>query len=174
MKNELSKIYITESLLERSRALLASFITEAERTEGVVYWFGLELPGKSIVTSLMVPNAETNWGCISTSPKANAEVLMSIVGTPLVLIGQAHSHPGAMVRHSDIDDRQTFPRFEGAISLVVPHFALRGIDLERCGVHRFMDGAYQLLPTEDVLDHFVVIPGERDFRIQHEQEQCEE
>lgn len=163
VKTDLSTIYISDQLLERSADLLASFAFP-EPSEGIVYLFGLHLDHRSVVTTLMVPNADTHWGCISTSANANAEVLRSIVGTPLVLIGQVHSHPGRWVRHSDVDDRQTFPRFDGAISVVVPHFARRGLDLRRCGVHRFVDGVYRKLRTREVHQHLVVIPAERDFR----------
>ena len=159
------KVYITDELLERSRGLLKSFARPgSEATEGVVYWFGFETPLASFVTTLMVPDAKASWGCISTSAVANAEVLTSIVGTPLGLIGQAHSHPGSDVRHSDVDDRQTFPRFEGAISVVVPYFARRKFDLGTSGVHRFVGGRYCLVSGEDLRDHLVVLPGERDFR----------
>lgn len=157
------RIHISDALLERTAALLASFAEDAP-SEGVVYWFGLDLGGNCIVTSLIVPDAHASWGCIATTPEANAEVLRSIVGTPLVLIGQAHSHPGRDVRHSDYDDRQTFPRFEGAISLVVPDYAKAGIHLPSCGVHRFVGGTYRLITPRRVKEHLSVIPAEKDFR----------
>jgi hypothetical protein len=165
MKTTDSKTYISDTLLVRTADLLASF-AKPDRSEGIVYWFGFSHELRSVVTTLIVPNAESNGGCISTSSRANAEAVMSVFGTPLVLIGQAHSHPGMEVGHSDVDDRQTFPRFEGAISVVVPHFAKKGIQLEACGVHRFIEGKYRVLKEKDVSDHLVVVPGERDFRRQ--------
>lgn len=161
------KVYITDVLWERSRRLLNSFAAVgSEATEGIVYWFGFETADVGIVTTLLVPDATASWGCISTSAEANAEVLMSVVGTPLVLIGQAHSHPGSDVSHSPIDDRQTFPRFDGAISVVVPHFARNVVGLQECGVHRFVDGAYKNVPPSENEDHLVVLLGERNFRKQ--------
>jgi hypothetical protein len=161
--NTVSKIYISEFLLVRSAELLASF-TKVHPSEGVVYWFGFDQGKRSVVTTLMVPDADTSWGCVSTTPEANAEVLTSVVGTPLVLIGQAHSHPGRFVRHSDVDDRQTFPRFEGAISVVVPHFAKKGINLSQCGIHRFIAGRYCRIRRGSLTDHLEVLPAEKDFR----------
>ena len=163
MKSTNSKIYITETLLGRSAVLLASF-ADPQRCEGIVYWFGFDDGSRSVVTTLIVPDAEANWGCVATSAEANAEAVMSVFGTPLVLIAQAHSHPGVDVNHSDVDDRQSFPRFEGAVSVVVPHFAKKGIELSCCGVHRFIDGKYRILNWQDVPNHLVVVPGERDFR----------
>src|SRR5690242_9114453 len=87
------KIYISDLLLSRTGSLLASFAVHSHR-EGVVYWFGVELGSISVVTTLVVPNATMSAGCVSTTEEANAEALSIIVGTPLVLIGQAHSHPG--------------------------------------------------------------------------------
>ena len=163
MQRALSRIYVTDTLMERTGTLLASF-GGPDPTEGVVYWFGFEIEDRSIVTTLMVPNTRASFGCVSTTAEDNADVLTCVVGTPLVLIGQAHSHPGWGVRHSEVDDRETFPRFEGAISVVVPHFARKEFDLKLCGVHRFIGGVYRMLRTREVPKHLVVIPGERDFR----------
>jgi hypothetical protein len=156
-------IHITDALLARTGLLLASF-AEHRLSEGVVYWFGLEAGGVSVVTTLVVPDADTGMGCVSTSVEANAEALTSIVGTPLVLIGQAHSHPANKVRHSWVDDRDTFARFDGAISVVVPYFGRRGVKLRRCGMHRHEGGSFRLLGRGEIGRHLVVLPGEADFR----------
>lgn len=160
-------LHITDTLLAETGRLIASFAADRD-SEGVVYWFGLEFGDKSIVTTLIVPDADTTHGCISTSPEVNAEALSRIVGTPLVLLGQAHSHPGSGVRHSWVDDRETFARFDGAISVVVPHFARRGVSLRRCGVHRHVGGKFQLIDSEQLDKHIIVIPGHADLRRRRE------
>ena len=111
------------------------------------------------VRGIFVPK---NNSCNAT--EVNAEALGVIVGTPLVLLGQAHSHPGAGVRHSPFDDSETFARFEGAISVVVPHYARCGLDLRRCGVHRHIGGAFQLINNKKLGAHIVVLPGQADLR----------
>ncbi len=156
-------LHITDTLLLETENLLASFAA-TEGSEGIVYWFGLELEEISVVTSLIVPDADTSWGCISTSPEANAEALSLIIGTPLVLLGQAHSHPRNKVRHSDIDNRQTFARFEGAISVVVPYFAKKGVNLRRCGIHRHTGGSFEVISSKQLAKHIIVIPGKADLR----------
>lgn len=156
-------VYITENLLERTRILLASFANKGG-SEGVVYWFGFELGEVAVVTTLIVPDADTSWGCIRTSPQANAQALSAIVGTPLMLIGQAHSHPGRDVRHSPTDDRETFASFDGAISVVVPNYGQEQIDLEICGIHRHSGSAFQYIEATEISDHIQVLPGEADFR----------
>ncbi len=156
-------VYVAENLLERTRVLLASF-AENSRSEGVVYWFGFEFGEAAVVTTLVVPDADTTWGCIRTTPQANAQALSAIVGTPLILLGQAHSHPGAGVRHSETDDRETFASFDGAISVVVPHFGREETNLETCGIHRHTGGAFQYIEPSEISDHICVLPSEADFR----------
>lgn len=156
-------VYITKDLLERTRELLASFADDS-RSEGVVYWFGFELEENAVVTTLVVPDADTSWGCIRTSPQANAQALSAIVGTPLILLGQAHSHPGSGVRHSPTDDNETFASFDGAISVVVPHYGRAGINLETCGIHRHTGGAFRFIEASEISEHIKVLPGEADFR----------
>ena len=156
-------VVISDTLLSRTATLLASFATECD-AEGIVYWFGIEYDRTAVVTTLVVPDAKTQYGCISTSPEVNAEALSVIVGTPLVLIGQAHSHPSYKLRHSWIDDRDSFARFEGALSVVVPFFGKRGIRLSRCGVHRFLNGRFRVIGGAKMSEHLRVIPGEKDCR----------
>ena len=156
-------VMISDSLLIRTADLLASFAAERE-AEGVVYWLGIEAGMKAVVTTLAVPDADTRYGCVLTTPEANARVLTAMVGTPLVLIGQAHSHPGHKVRHSRFDDEHTFTRHEGALSVVVPYFGRRGIRINRCGVHRYINGQFRVVRRVDLPRHIVVIPGEKDFR----------
>lgn len=156
-------VYITKELLERTRALLASFADDS-RSEGVVYWFGFESEENAVVTTLVVPDADTSWGCIKTSPQANAQALSAIVGTPLILLGQAHSHPGSGVRHSPTDDNETFASFDGAISVVVPHYGRDGINLETCGIHRHTGGAFRFIEPSEISEHIKALPGEVDFR----------
>lgn len=156
-------VMISDSLLIRTADLLASFAAERE-AEGVVYWLGIEAGMKAIITTLAVPDADTRYGYVITTPAANAQVLAAMVGTPLVLIGQAHSHPRHKVRHSRFDDEHTFAKHEGALSVVVPYFGQRGIKVNRCGVHRYINGQFRVIGSAELSRHLVVIPGEKDFR----------
>ena len=154
-------VFITDELARRSAVLLNSF-AQQRPSEGVVYWFGLEQPGAAIVTTLVVPDADTSGGCIRTSAPANAQAIELMVGTPLVYIGQVHSHPGSQVCHSPTDDTHTFARCDGVISVVVPWFGRYGLHLDECGVHRHIGGRFRRI--EHVDDHLRVIPGFADFR----------
>lgn len=157
-------VCIPETLLTRTAELIASF-AERRPSEGVVYWFGLEYGGRAVVTTLVVPDADTSTGAIRTSVEANAQALGVAVGTPLVLLGQAHSHPAAGVQHSRTDDEDTFARFDGALSLVVPYFARYGIDLGACGLYRHVAGRFRPVPPSAMAEHLVVLPGVADLRL---------
>lgn len=169
-------VYVTRTLLDETARLLGSFAPDAKESdgadaedaaaegEGVVYWFGLELGERAMVTTLVVPDADTTRGSIRTSAAANAEALSVITDTPLVLLGQAHSHPWRRVAHSWVDDRDTFAQFPGAMSVVVPFYGRRGIDLSTCGVHRHLEGYYRRIPRAQITEHLRVVPGFADFR----------
>lgn len=156
-------VYVTEGILDESARLLASF-ADAGESEGVVYWFGLEFGERAVVTTLIVPDADTSTGGVRTSAAANAEAVGAVAGTPLVLLGQVHSHPFEHVGHSPVDDRDTFAQFPGALSVVVPYCGRQGMDLSNCGVHRHMAGRYQRIPNTSVEAHLSVLPGVRDLR----------
>lgn len=161
MAPHLPVILLTNELARETARLLDSFATERP-SEGVVYWFGLELGAFSVVTTLIVPDADTRNGGVKTSAAANADVLRAIVGTPLAYLGQAHSHPTSHVGHSLVDDEETFARFDGAISVVVPWFGRYGFDLRRCGLHRHIAGHFR--EVRDVEAHIRLIPGLLDLR----------
>lgn len=156
-------VYVAESLLEETARLLATFAA-VEDSEGVVYWFGFEMSKRAVVTTLIVPDADTSTGAVSTSAAVNAEAVAVVAGTPLVLLGQAHSHPSRWVGHSWVDDRETFAQFPGALSVVVPFYGRRGMVLAKCGVHRHIDGQYRRIKRDCVEEHLRVLPGVRDLR----------
>ena len=163
MMSDMPIVYVTDTILNQTARFLASF-AEVVDAEGIVYWFGVESGLKAIVTTVIVPAADTRRGNIVTSPAANADAVRVTVDTPLVLVGQVHSHPSRYVDHSGVDDRDTFAQFPGAFSVVVPHFARRGVDLAACGVHRHLEGRFRRLGNEDLDAHLRVLPGSVDLR----------
>ncbi len=161
MRNGLPIIYISDALTARTAELLDSF-AQSRPSEGIVYWFGFDFGNRAVVTTLVVPDADTSGGAVSTSVEANAEAIALLVDTPLVHLGQAHSHPGMNVGHSSVDDAETFSRFDGAISVVVPWFGRYGFILSECGVHRHIDGRFQRI--RNIHEHLRVFRGFADLR----------
>jgi len=158
---KMSLIHITDEISQKTAQLLHSFALRRP-SEGVVYWFGIECDNKAVVTTLVVPEADTENGGVRTSVEANARAISVIIGTPLVYIGQAHSHPGRYVAHSHVDDEYTFARFDGAMSIVVPWFGKNGLNINECGVYRHIGGRFQRV--KDVKQHLVILPALADLR----------
>ena len=154
-------IYIANELAQETARLLDSF-ARRQPSEGVVYWFGIERGDVAVVTTLIVPDADTADGAVRTSAQANGNAIRVVVGTPLVYLGQAHSHPGWHVGHSSVDDSDTFARCDGVVSLVVPWFGRYGLRLDQCGIHRHVDGRFIRIRCVD--EHVQIIPGFADLR----------
>ena len=158
---QLPVVFLTDELARRTATLLDSF-AQLRPSEGVVYWFGFEQPAGAVITTLVVPNADTSGGAVRTSARVNAQAIELMVGTPLVYVGQAHSHPGDHVWHSPTDDSDTFARCDGVISVVVPWFGRYGFQIDECGVHRHIHGRFRHVDNVD--QHLRIIPGFADFR----------
>lgn len=162
MSNSSSRlVYLTDRAAQQTSELLASFARK-KPSEGVVYWFGLESESFAVVTTLIVPNAQTGPGHLRTSVEANAEAVQFISGTPLVYIGQAHSHPGQYVEHSYTDDVETFACFDGVISVVVPRFGRDGLSLKDCGIYRYLGGQFRHI--QNIHQHIQILPAVADLR----------
>ncbi len=159
--HELPIVYIAHELAQETARLLDTFALR-QPSEGVVYWFGIERGDVAVVTTLIVPDADTEGGTVRTSAQANGSAIRVVVDTPLVYLGQAHSHPGWHVGHSSVDDTDTFARCDGVVSVVVPWFGRYGLHLDACGVHRHVRGRF--VRITDVHDHLRVIPGFADLR----------
>lgn len=157
-------VFLTKEQLDETARLLESFAPPGDEHEGIVYWFGLELGESAVVTTLVVPDADATYGSVRTSPEANAEAVALTIGTPLVLLGQVHSHPSEWVEHSYVDDRDTFAQWNGALSVVVPWYGRQGIHIESCGVHRHFGGRYEWIPAERVGEHLQVLTSRVDLR----------
>lgn len=154
-------IFMSHDLAQETARLLSTFAIQAP-SEGVVYWFGLEREDMAVVTTLVVPDADTDGGAVHTSATANAQAIRVMVDTPLLYLGQAHSHPGAHVGHSAVDDADTFARCDGVISVVVPWFGRYGLRLEQCGVHRHIGGRF--VRVTELERHLRLVPGLTDLR----------
>jgi proteasome lid subunit RPN8/RPN11 len=90
---------------------------------------------------------------------------MYLASAGLELIGQVHSHPGRCVDHSDRDDERALMPYEGFLSIVVPHYARRGMrPLASCGVHVFEKSRFRRLGKSEVEALIHVIDDFADLR----------
>src|SRR5579862_1296060 len=144
-------IWITAGLLERTAEVLRQSRDENEAHEGVAYWAGRRVGDGCVVTTCIAPAAETTWGSFDTSAHTNARVVIYLASAGLELLGQIHSHPGNLVGHSDGDDERALMPYEGFLSVVVPHYASRGMrPLTICGVHIFENSRFRRLENAQI------------------------
>lgn len=161
-----SSVVLPRELVVETQRLLRSFNTPEGGHEGLVYWAGVASGRGGAVTTLVVPDAESGYGKVQTTPGENAAIIRWLSGQGLVLLGQAHSHPpGAEARHSMGDDEMTFSPFEGQVSVVVAdHAKTEDEILDGWGVHRFIDGAFEHVPRDAWDRHFRVVPAQLNRR----------
>lgn len=110
--------------------------------EGLGLWAGT-LDGDAFhVRKAIIPaqkHMRTKDGvCVAVGPNELHRVNVWLYEEGLTLVGQIHSHP-SRAYHSDTDDAFAVATAAGCLSLVVPDFAVRPFELQRCAVFR-LDG----------------------------------
>lgn len=133
--------YIPGAILAESRELLAE--AGALGLESAVVWVGRRL-GSSQAEVLRVERPEQL--CFRTESGVGVEILPEAISRLIadlqpgtLVLARLHSHPGRPY-HSDVDDLNMLISHEGAISIVVPHFAAAPIDLGGCSVNELRHG----------------------------------
>jgi proteasome lid subunit RPN8/RPN11 len=163
----LGLVWVLAAVLDRSVEIMKQTGFPGQPHEGVVYWAGRRIGLESFVTTCIAPPTRTTRGSFATSSQANAKVIMYLGSNNLELIGQVHSHPGAFVGHSLGDDQGALMPYDGFLSIVVPHYARRGMrPLTMCGVHLFEGARFRQLPDSEIESRFHVVPNFADLRNQ--------
>lgn len=158
-------IWVCTGLLDRTAELLQKSGGDHEAHEGVAYWAGHRVADECFVTTCIAPAATTTRGSFDTTAHANANVVMCLASSGLELIGQVHSHPGRFVDHSDGDDERALMPYDGFLSVVVPHYARRGMrPFTVCGVHVFESAGFRRLADSEIQARFRVVDDFVDLR----------
>lgn len=145
------RIWVSAGLLDRTVNILQQSGNSRQPHEGVAYWAGRRADNECFITTCIAPAAQTTRGSFDTSSHTNAKVIMYLADAGLELLGQVHSHPGALVGHSDGDDERALMPYEGFLSIVVPHYARRGMrPLTICGVHIFEHSSFRRLQNSEI------------------------
>lgn len=151
-----------------SRALVV-LRERPNRRERVAYFDGAELLDEQgetvgVVTTLTVPHARSRAGFFDVSADDMSEAGRHFRPHGLVRLAQIHSHPGSWVGHSEVDDSQAYSQRQGAISIVVPNYALTAPGFMECGVHLRGTDAWVELNDEQKRSLIRVVPDEIDLR----------
>ena len=132
---------ITEHVLQVTRELLV----EAGRRgfESAVLWAGtVDADGLAHVTQVYRPEQRAVKAPLGLAVELTEAGLTQLIGSldgDELVLARLHAHGNDDVRHSPVDDKNLVIGHPGAISIVVPRFALAPITLASCGVHLLDD-----------------------------------
>lgn len=149
---------VPQHVLDTSRALLAEI--GAEGLESVVVWVGRRTGVHAEVERVLRPEQicfRTAEGVgVEIPPKAIGSLISALALEASVLV-RLHTHPGSAY-HSEVDDANMLVAHQGAISIVVPDFAVAPIQLTKCSVNelRHGEGWIELDPS-DVEQRFEIL-----------------
>jgi hypothetical protein len=128
--------------------------------EAVVVWLGQVLDEHTgLITGALRPGQvafRNDLGCaVEVPPDALSELIRILPEQTFVLV-RLHTHP-AEAYHSPVDDTNMLISHNGAISIVVPHFARDPLDLTRCSVNHLVHGVgWVELTSDEVTERFEV------------------
>ena len=164
MVQDYPQVLIHEVVLPTTIQALQQSGDENLAHEGIVYWAGKTMNSSWIITTSIAPRAETTWGSFETSATNNARVITFLGTHGLELLAQVHTHPGYCVDHSDGDSDGALMPYENYLSLIVPNYAKDGmLPLKECGIHRFNNGQFKRLNTDEIEKQFHIIPAHQNF-----------
>jgi len=121
--------------------------------------------GNTMFMTAIFPPAETRPGFVRCSEQEFARASLAARRFRLGVLAQVHTHPGSVTLHSVGDDDMVRPRYEGMISIVVPHYARFGLrPLHGLGVHQLQDGIWVRIDAASIRERIILVPGGVDLR----------
>ncbi len=122
--------------------------------EGLALWSGVQEGSTFAVTTLVTPPQRAIRSpegiCVVVDGDALHKVNVETFRRGERLLAQVHSHPGRAY-HSPMDDRYAVVTSPGALSLVIPDFAVRPFDLGECAAFRLAkSGVWRQVHPGDV------------------------
>jgi proteasome lid subunit RPN8/RPN11 len=125
----------------------------SRRCECVVLWLGRRDADRIVIQDAYRPLHTAKVDMFYIPPEGMASLHTEMRQRRLMVAAQVHSHPGRAF-HSEADDRWAIVRHEGALSLVLPGFAIRSTTsnfMSEVKVYRFSSQAEWLeVPTLEV------------------------
>jgi len=94
------------------------------KSERVALWLGRRTRDCITIESLWIPEQTAGYDFFDIPRHAMEALFGELKKRRLMVAAQVHTHPGRAF-HSHADDKWAIVRHKGALSLVVPYFALR-------------------------------------------------
>ena len=151
--------YVSQRLLDESRDFL--YQRGLDGCEGTALWIGRPAGSQILLTRLFVPEQvciKTAYGIGVDLTERAHYTLTDTLELGERFYARIHSHPREAF-HSKRDDANEVITHQGALSIVVPNFAVDPIDLRQCAIYRLEHGHGWLhLNIGDVAKVFEVVP----------------
>lgn len=149
---------LERAVLERTSEFLRS--RGEEGLEATVAWLGrvVDETHAEIVDAHapeQIGYASDEGVAVEVTKRGLAEMISALPEGVFVL-ARVHSHPSAAY-HSPLDDENMLISHEGAISIVVPHFARASMELATCSINELRHGqGWRELGPDEVAERFTV------------------
>jgi proteasome lid subunit RPN8/RPN11 len=149
---------LERAILERTSEFLRR--RGEEGLEATVAWLGRvvdETHAKIIETYApeQIGYASEEGVAVEVTQRGLAEMISSLP-EGMFVVARVHSHPSGAY-HSSLDDENMLISHEGAISIVVPHFACTGMELATCSINELRHGqGWRELAPDEVAERFTV------------------
>jgi hypothetical protein len=131
-----------------------------EGLEAVVLWLG-QVPDRARgeILAALTPPQVAYRSADGLAVEVPQDVLTNLIGAlpaRVHILVRVHSH-ATEAYHSQLDDTNMLIAHEGAVSIVVPDFAVGAADLRRCSVNVLgSDGRWSELSSREVEARFIV------------------
>lgn len=123
-----------QNLVERAAKYLQ--VNGAQRLEQLILWSGYATSEGVVIAGLLLPTTEATWGWVHVLPSEQPQIVTWLHRHGQLLFAESHTH-GSGPRATDMSDedrRHPAGRQDGFLTMIVPDYALHGIDFRRVGV----------------------------------------
>ena len=123
--------------------------------EGLALWCGKTADDAFEVTHLLIPRQRgvrrADGVCAIVDSDEMHRINVELYNSGLRIIAQVHSHP-TEAYHSAMDDEYAIANTVGALSLVVPDFAMRDFALNDCAIYRLQPSGWHEVSAGELRD----------------------
>ena len=150
---------VPRRVLDATRTFL--FARGASGVEAVIVWIGRVVDDLTAeITDAFAPEQIAHRSEHGISVEVTQKGLTRLIGSLRAgqfVLCRVHSHP-TDAYHSELDSLNMLISHKGAISIVVPDFAWKAIDLEACSVNELEHGrGWRELKKSEVAERFHVV-----------------
>ena len=142
----------------------SEFQKRRSRVEQVCFLEGYEFRGQKVVTTFTFPRAELRRDFFHIDSEQISRAALHLRAFNLRRLAQVHTHPRDWVGHSEYDNDHAYSQSEGALSIVLPNYGLRTVNLDKAGVLVRTLSEWLEINPEDKANFVVIVPSKVDLR----------